>query len=62
MLTQLWQVLNKSIEALVTGSTNYTIRAVIDDGTGMSTLMLETLTSYLNSYGRGVEGDKSADY
>ena len=36
------QVLNKSIEALVTGSTNYTIRDVIDDGTGMTTLMLET--------------------
>ena len=25
-----------------TGSTNYTIRDVIDDGTGMTTLMLET--------------------
>ena len=29
-------------DALVTGSTNYTIRDVIDDGTGMSTFMLET--------------------
>ena len=28
-------------DALVTGSTNYTIRDVIDDGTGMTTLMLE---------------------
>nr|ADI22977.1 hypothetical protein [uncultured nuHF2 cluster bacterium HF0500_39O04] len=29
-------------DALVTGSVNYTIRDVIDDGTGMTTLMLET--------------------
>ena len=28
-------------DALVTGSVNYTIRDVIDDGTGMTTLMLE---------------------
>ena len=28
-------------DALVTGSTNYTVRDVIDDGTGMTTLMLE---------------------
>jgi hypothetical protein len=28
--------------ALVTGSTNYTIHDVIDDGTGMTTLMPET--------------------
>ena len=28
-------------DALVMGSTNYTIRDVIDDGTGMTTLMLE---------------------
>ena len=28
-------------DALVTGSTNYTIRDVIDDGTGMTTLVLE---------------------
>ena len=27
---------------LVTGSVDYTIRDVIDDGTGMTTLMLET--------------------
>ena len=28
-------------DALVTGSVNYSIRDVIDDGTGMTTLMLE---------------------
>ncbi len=28
-------------DALVTGSVNYTIQEVIDDGTGMTTLMLE---------------------
>jgi len=28
-------------DALVTGSVNYAIRDVIDDGTGMTTLMLE---------------------
>ena len=28
-------------DALVTGSVNYTVRDVIDDGTGMSTLVLE---------------------
>ena len=28
-------------DALVTGSVNYTIRDVIDDGTGMTTLMME---------------------
>ena len=28
-------------DALVTGSVDYTIRDVIDDGTGMTTLMLE---------------------
>ena len=28
-------------DALVTGSVNYTIRDVIDDGTGLKTLMLE---------------------
>ena len=28
-------------DALVTGSANYTIRDVIDDGTGMTRLMLE---------------------
>ena len=28
-------------DALVTGRTNYTIRDVIDDGTGITTLMLE---------------------
>ena len=28
--------------ALVTGSVNYTVRDVIDDDTGMTTLMLET--------------------
>ena len=28
-------------DALVAGTTNYTIRYVIDDGTGMTTLMLE---------------------
>ena len=28
-------------DALVTGSSNYTVREVIDDGTGMTTLMLE---------------------
>ena len=28
-------------DALVTGSTNYTVRDVIDDDTGMTTLMLE---------------------
>lgn len=28
-------------DALVTGGVNYTIRDVIDDGTGMTTLMLE---------------------
>ena len=28
-------------DALVTGSVNYTVRDVIDDGTGMTTLMLE---------------------
>ena len=28
-------------DSLVTGSTNYTIRDVIDDGTSMTTLMLE---------------------
>jgi len=28
-------------DALVTGSVNYNIRDVIDDGTGMTTLMLE---------------------
>ena len=30
-----------TLDALVTGSVNYTIRDVIDDGTGMTTLMLE---------------------
>ena len=29
-------------DALVTGGTDYTIRDVIDDGTGMTQLMLET--------------------
>jgi len=29
-------------DALVTGSVDYTIRDVIDDGTGMTTLMLES--------------------
>ena len=28
-------------DALITSSTNYTIRVVIDDGTGMTRLMLE---------------------
>ena len=29
-------------DALVTGGVDYTVRDVIDDGTGMTTLMLET--------------------